>query len=460
MKRFVAIVFVIAVVATGWWLYSRGERPMTAETPEGYETAPVERGSIEAVVSASGSIEAARAQSLSFTLSGTVAEVLVADGDSVSEGQALARLDTTDLELNLKQAQAALTISEAQSRRAQTAPGEEEIAAARAAVESARASLAELQRGPSERDIELAKLAIDQAKNSLWAAQGNRDATKGNPISSGGSVDSAEAQVLNAELAVRQAEINYAQLLEPPSQASILQAQLQIAQAENTLATLLSTPNAEDVAVAEAQVAQSQVGVDMALRNLTQAVLRAPFAGQVTSVTLNQGDTVAPGSPVVTLVEPAEYDIVVTIDETEISQVAAGQEAQVTLDAYPDRVLRGRIARVDLVGTVNQGIVTYGVSIELGPTDLGVRPLMTAAVDIIVDRKDDALLIPIRALRRDREGSYVEVLRSGAPARVAVVTGLSNTQIAEVLEGLEEGQEVIVSRPRDDALGGGLFGGG
>lgn len=460
MKRVVAIVLVVAVIIAGWYLYGRDQQQRVAAVPAGYLVAPVERGPIEAVVSASGSIEAARSQALSFAVSGTVAEVLVTDGESVSAGQALARIDTTDLELNLKQAQAALAISEAQLRRAQTAPSEQEIAAARAAVESARAGLAELRRGPTEREIELAKLAIDQAKNSLWAAQGNRDAIKGNPLSSGGSGDAAEAQVLNAELAVRQAEINYAQLLEPPSAAAVMQAELQVAQAEANLATLLSSPSAEDLAVAEAQVAQARVGVETAMNSLNRAVLRAPFAGEVSSIDVHPGDTVAPGTPVATLIEPRSYHIVVTIDESEIGQIAVGQEAAVALDAYPEETLQGRIARVELVGTLTQGIVTYDVTVEMEPTDLDIRPMMTAAVDIVVDRKEAVLLVPSRALRRDGQGRYVEELRNGVPARVPVVTGLSSAQYTEVLDGLEEGQEIIISRPRDNVFGGGVAVGG
>jgi len=459
MKRIATVILVIAVVAAGWFLYSRGEQP-AAQAADGYQTAPVQRGPLEAVVSASGHTEAARIQSLSFRLSGTVDEVLVADGDRVSEGQPLARLDTEDLERSLEQAQATLATSEAQLRRAQIAPSAEDIAAARAAVASAQARLDELKRGPSERDIELAKLAIDQAKNSLWGAQANRDATKGSPIASGGQKDAAEAQVLNAELAVRQAEINYAKLIEPPSEAAILQAEQQLAQAQSSLATLLSTPRAEDVAVAEAQVAQARVGVEVAKANLERAVLCAPFAGEVASITVDPGDIVSTGTSVATLVETDGYDIIIAVDETEIGQVDVGQEARVTLDAYPDQTIDGHVTRVDLVGTVNQAIVTYEVAIVLEPTDLAIRPMMTAAADIVVDRKDDVLLVPVRALRRDAQGRYVEVLRNGVPTRVPVVTGLANTQVAEVLDGLEEGQEVIVSRPRENIMTGGFLGGG
>lgn len=458
MKRFAAILLVIVAVASGWFLYTRGDEAPT--TPEGYQTAPVTRGAIEAVVSASGSIEAARSQALSFATAGTIAEVLVSDGDTVTQGQPLARLDTRDMELNLKQAQASLAVSQAQLERASKPAGEEEIAAAQAAVAAAAASLNELRQGPSEREKELARLAIDQAKNSLWAAQGNRDAIKGNPLSGGGSGDAAEAQVLNAELAVHQAELNYEQLLEPASASAIQQARLQVAQAESTLATLQSAPNAEDLAVARAQVAQAQVGVDLAMGNLNLAVLRAPFTGYIAAMDLNPGDTVAPGAPVLTLVEPDRYHIAVTVDETEIGQVAVGQQAQILLDAYPEEMLQGTVARVDLVGAVTQGIVTYNVTVDMEPSDLAVRPMMTAAVDMIVARKEEALLVPIRALRRDRQGRYVEELRNGAPARLPVSTGLTNAEYAEVLSGLEEGQQVIVSSPRGNVFGPGAVGGG
>ena len=111
---------------------------------------------------------------------------------------------------------------------------------------------------------------------------------------------------------------------------------------------------------------------------------------------------------------------------------------------------------IDLIGTNNQGIIEYGVRITLPENDLGLKPLMTAAVGIVVEEKADVLLVPNRAIRRDKEGKYVEILRDNMPARVSIETGLTSEEHTEVLSGLEEGQEVIIAKPRANALPGPL----
>jgi multidrug efflux pump subunit AcrA (membrane-fusion protein) len=77
-----------------------------------------------------------------------------------------------------------------------------------------------------------------------------------------------------------------------------------------------------------------------------------------------------------------------------------------------------------------------------------------------VERKDNVLLVPNKALKRDKQGKYVEVLRNGAATRVYVTTGVSNEDYTEIVKGLQEGQEVIVAAPRTNILGGAAFGGG
>ncbi|MHB0859226.1 MAG: efflux RND transporter periplasmic adaptor subunit [Anaerolineae bacterium] len=451
MKRILAIVLVLAVLAGSWLIYNRTAPEPSA--PEGYQTARVVRGSIDAVVSATGSLTAARVQPITPTTSGTIAEVLVAEGDRVEAGQVLARLDTEDLALNVRQAQAAVRVAEASLGRAQLGASEAEIAAAEAAVVAAQASLADLRRGPTERDLELARLSIDQAKNTLWAAQGNRDNIQGSQVASQGAKDNAQAQVLNAELAVTIAELNYAQLQEPASASAIRAAESQLASAQSSLDRLRTTPSDRDIAVAQAQLDQARVGLDIARRQQANAEITAPFAGLLATWTLHPEDVLSPATPVGTLIDDQTYHIDVDIDETEISAVKVGQRVVVTLDAFPEREFQGRVASIQPVGNNAQGIVTYGVRIEMSPTDLPVRPLMTTAVTIVVDQKDDVLLVPNRAILRDQEGTYVEVLDGALPTRVGVRTGLANEQFTEIVSGLDEEQAVVVARPRSSLLG-------
>jgi len=458
MKRVLLVVLVIAVIAAGWLIYSN---TLQAEptVPEGIATEPVSRGDIEATISAVGSLAAERTQSLSFTASGQVIEVLVEEGQEITEGQVLARLDDADLQLSIKQAEAALRSAEASLEKVKKGPSEEDLAAARAAVDAARANLEKLQKGPSARDIQLAKLNIDQAKNTLWGAQGNRDAIKGSPVAGGGQVAQAEAQVANAELAVKIAEINYAKLVEPADPAAIAAAQSQLTQAESSLARLESQPTPEDIRVAEAQVEQAQVNVDVARSRLDNTELTAPLTGQLAAWKLHAGDVAAPGTPIGTIMDTTRYHIDVSIDETDIRQIQEGSAVRIELDAFPGEQLTGQVARVSLVGDATQGIVTYNVRIDLQPTELPARPLMTAAITVVTATKENVLIAPNRAILRDAGGKYVEELRNGTPTKIYITTGLTGADYTEIVDGLEEGQEIIVSRPRESIFSASPFGG-
>lgn len=458
MKRWIAVILVIAALVAAWLIYTT-QRDAAVTVAQGVTTAPAERADIDAIISATGSLMPERSLSLAFGTGGRVAEVLAAEGDIVTEGQALARLDTTDLELSLKQAQASLAVSEANLARASKAPTAEELASAEAAVAAAEAALARLSQGPTDIDVQLAELAVEQAKNSLYGAQGNRDALAGNPAAGGGSLATAQAQVLNAEIGVTVAELNRQKLTLPPDASTVRNAEAQLAQARSSLARLKALPSPEDVRVAEAQVQQAQVSVSLAENRLKDATLTAPFSGRLATLNVHVNDTVSPATPAGTLVDVSRFHLEVAIDETEIARIAVGQPAKVTLDAFPDAPVAGTVSRIDLLGTSAQGIVDYTVTIALEETSLELRPLMTAAIEVLVETRTSVIVVPNRALRRDSDGKYVEVVRGGALMRVGVETGISNDENTEIVSGLSEGEAVVINRPREGLLSASPFGG-
>jgi HlyD family secretion protein len=457
MNRVLAVILVIAVLGGSWFMYTQGRRE-EPKRPDGIKTTTVARGSVDALIGATGSLAAERVQALTFGASGRVVQVLVKEGDIVSADQVLANLDSRDNELNLKQTQASLAVSEASLARTRRPSTPEEVRAAQAAVTSTKASLLDLRRGVTSVDIEIADLQIAQAKNTLWGQQSNRDATAGNAFSSPGSKSLAESQVLNGEIGIKIAELNRSKLDDGPKDSTIKNAEWQIAQQEASLARLVSGPTREDIAVAEAQVAQAKVGVEIAQRRLDDTKLKAPFAGQLVVWNLHVGDTLGPTFAAGTLADTSSYHIDVNVDETEISQLALGQKARITLDAFPDKQFEGKLIRINFLGSSVQGIVNYIVRVEMSPTDLPVKPLMTAAVNIVVNHKDGAMLVPSRAIKRDKQGKYVEILRNNVVNRVNITTGLVGDENTEVLSGLAEGDEVIISKPR--ASGASPFGGG
>lgn len=453
MKR--TTIILVAVAALG--ILFLGSRALSAGKSAsglvGYELATTRRGEIVATVNATGAVTPKNRASLTFASPGRITEIKVAVGDQVEAGQELAAIDARDLEQAVAQAEAMLRMSQARLAQAKRGATAEEIAAAKANLVSAEENLKRLQAGASARDIEIARLRWEQAKDQLWSAQAQRDATCGNPNAPSALKDQAQAAVASASMAAEIARLQYEQAQEGASANDLRAAEAQVAQAQANYARLARGPNAEEIYAAQAQVDQNAASLEQAKLRLEGATLRAPFAGTVAGINGRIGEVASGATPVITLVDLSSYHVDVSIDETSIGQVQVGQPAEIYLDAFPDRALAGKVTHVDPVGTLSQGLVNYRVTVEIEPTEVPLKADMTASVNIIVAQKPDVVLVPNRAVRRDRAGRYVEVVVDGRVRRQDIEVGLANESETEVTSGLDEGVQVVVSTPRQSLLG-------
>ncbi|MHB9034919.1 MAG: HlyD family secretion protein, partial [Anaerolineae bacterium] len=392
MKRFLIIIVVLAVVVGGsWYIYNRvsvNPAALAANTP-GETTTRVTKGSIELVVSSTGSLAPERQAALGFTSSGTVNAVSAVKSSRVTAGQTLATLDSTNLQTAVKQAEISLSNAQVTLNKVSQKASADDLAAARLSVQVAQVNLNTLQNAPTPDDAKTAEISVEQAKNSLWIAQSQRDAVKGNSMSTEASKAQADVSVANAEFSVRQAELNYQTVLAGATESQILSAKNQLLQAKNTLAKLEAQPNADDVASAQNQIELATLNLQTAKDNLKNATLSAPFAGLLAGWTVQVGDTVGPATVAGTLIDDSKYHVDISFDETEIANLAETQPATITLDAFPDQVLTGTVTAVDTLGTITQGVVYYNVRVDLNPSQLALRPSMTAAVDIVSQHKDN-----------------------------------------------------------------------
>lgn len=449
----VALVVVIGLIFAAWRaLPSRG-----VASDSGIETVPVERSSIMAAVSATGSIVAKAQVTLNFKSAGRVAEVRVEKGDLVEAGEVLAKLEAADLELQVAQAEAALAMNEAKLEQTKAGATASELAAAEANLASARADYEKIKAGPTQEEIIMAKADLERAEAALKQAQAAYDNVAWSP----------DIAALPQSVALEQATTDYQRALANynltvghPTESELESAEAQLAQAQSQLDKLRNSPTAEELAIAQAQVDQARASLAEAKLRLAEATIVAPFAGTVASVGGEVGELVSSATPMIVLVDLSRFHIDVSIDETDIGQVQVGQPVSITLDAFPGQGLSGQVTRIDPLGTVTQGVVNYVVTIDIAPTDVPLKPDMTANADIVVAKKEGVLVVPNRAIRRDREGKYVEVLVNGQPQRVYITTGLSDGKFTEVVAGLEEGAPVITSAPRRDIFEemGGPFG--
>jgi len=205
--------------------------------------------------------------------------------------------------------------------------------------------------------------------------------------------------------------------------------------------------------------------VELAQLRLSEATLVAPWAGTVTTVRTQTGEFIGSGAPLVELAQLDSLQVVINLDETDVSHIAMGQTADLTLDALSSVKLTGVVIDIAPTATVQSGVVLYPVTVRLDPTDLPLRPGMTANATITVEKRENTLIVPFRAVETEGGQAFVTLQTDAGSQRVPVTLGLiTNTQI-EILSGVSEGDLVAVyANPiQDTALQngmGGIFGGG
>jgi RND family efflux transporter MFP subunit len=252
-----------------------------------------------------------------------------------------------------------------------------------------------------------------------------------------------------ARQAVAQAEANLERLRNAATFA-VQQAEATLRQAQATLELRRSGATAQEISMAEAAVEQAQAQVQQAQANLAATTLTAPFAGTVGAVIANLGEMVSPSSPapVVTLIDTRQIRVDVAVDEVDVAKVQPGQEVQLTFDALPKLQVPGRVDVIGPAAVVQQGVVTYPVQIRVDPAQApGVRPGMTATAAIVVAVKDNAVLVPNRALKTVGDSPAVEVLDSSGRIVIRTVqTGMANDEMTEILSGVSPGERVILPK--------------
>jgi HlyD family secretion protein len=213
-------------------------------------------------------------------------------------------------------------------------------------------------------------------------------------------------------------------------------------------------------AAGRAAVGQAESRVFAAEIQLEFTELRAPFAGTVAEVSTEVGEYITPSPPglpippVIDLLDPASVYVSAPIDEVDAERIGIGQAVRVTVDSRPDQTFEGSVARVaPYVLDVLEQNRTVEVEVELAdpPEMMGVLPGTSADVELILDRREDALRIPASAVA---EGGKVLVLSEGVLVEKVIEVGLRNWRFAEVLDGLEPGEAVVVVRNSPDIKAG------
>src|SRR5947209_1684242 len=307
-------------------------------------------------------------------------------------------------------------------------------------------------------------------------------------------LEKAEASLASANANVEKAQAAYADSVRIATRQQELRKQGLISQADLDTALATRDQNAAGLSASKATVLQAKADRDMAATNLAFTRIASPIDGIVVSRSVDVGQTVAAAfqAPTLFLIanDLTKMQILANIDEADVGKVHPGLEAKFTVDAYPGETFSGVIRDVRQAPTMIQNVVTYPAVIDAPNPDRKLRQGMTTSVTITTARKDDVLRVPNVALRWTPEDAALQEatpqrhgvppqarttsaaargtrdggqqpgragriykLENGKPVPVFVRLGFSDGQRTELIEGLADGDRVIVGGGESRASG-------
>jgi HlyD family secretion protein len=448
VSRWRLLILVLAIVALlvaggGWYYYYQYLPAQRTNGEETIQTATVRRGSIVLSASGTGTLVAAAEVSLGFGTSGDLIDLTVQVGDQVEAGDVLARLDETDAQSQVTQAEMNLRLAELQLAQLTSAPDASEVAAAQFQLTSAQEALKDLLNSPSPEEITIAQADLATTEKELQQTQSAYDQIAWRP---GAAATSQALDLWTATATYDKAKANYDLAVAGPTEEEIATAQANVAQAQSNLDSLLAGASPEEVEAAQLDVAQARLDLASAQSQLEDTVLRAPFAGTVTAVEAELGEMVST-SAIITLADLSEPLLEIYLDETDLELVALGYEVEAIFDALPDETFTGQVVRIEpTLSTVdNVPTVVAFASIE---DEQSHNPWLlpigsNASVDVIADRAGNVLLVPIETLHEFSPSNYaVFVVADGELQVRPVEVGLMDYAYAEIVSGLEQGEQV------------------
>jgi len=348
---------------------------------------PATRGELVKTVVASGHVETAFRVEIGSQITGMVREVLVDEGQAVTQGQPLIVLETNELKALEVQAEGAQAQAEARVRQMQelTRPAAEE------ALKQAKANLAN------------AEAAYERAERLAKSGAGTRvtldDATK--------TIDVARTQVRTAELQV-----------------------------------YTSSPGGSDYVMAETQLNQARANLTMVQARLGYATITAPRDGVLITRNVERGAVVQAGKALLVLAPAGDMQLVLQIDEKNLGLLKLGQSALASADAYPDQRFAATVTYINPSVDITRASVEVKLTVVDPPAYL--RQDMTVSVDIAVDRRPAAVIVPARAVHDATSAApWVLVVREGRPRAQKVRIGLRAGDYVEILEGVAPGEMVV-----------------
>lgn len=488
--RTLSIIILICIAGGGYYIYSSFSKTPTAAQ---YTTGKVERGTIITSVSGSGQVSSLNQIDVKPEVSGKLISVKKSAGQYAYAGEILGQIDTSDIEksirdaaMNLESANLSLAMQKESSSNIDKliADGYNEVAdtfldlpsiitgihdslfdqsiasytnlvewqgadlvrplitsaeksyySARTAYDNAFAEYHLINRSDGQEKIskfidttsQTAVLVADAIKNEINLIDFIFDYNSKNKS----MLSSAQTTLLNK---YRSNLTSYTSQINP-----------HISSLASIQSSIINSPL--NIASSELSIKQKENALADIRESLPNYTIRAPISGVVATSDMRVGDNVSPSTMFMSMISSSQYASI-SLNEIDVSKIKVGQKSTLTLDAIEGLTVTGKVISIDVLGTLSQGVVNYNVKIGFDTKDARIKPGMSVSASIITNAKQDVLMVPNAAIKSQNGEYYVETVSTNAtnttPNKIAVTIGDANDTSTEIINGLAEGDEIIV----------------
>lgn len=491
-RKCLALLLVAAIVAG--ILAARGLGGQEASAEASYQTAAAEKRNITRSLSSSGTLQPADSYTVSTLVSGEILSDTFEEGDQVEEGQLLYTLDSSGA--SNSQTQARNSYTQAQTNYEQAVKAKYPTADMSGTVSEVYvkngdtvSAGAELMRIVGDNNIYLTGLFPYASPSDFYVGQtatiyingfagtttGTVTAVSSSTVTTSNGLQAVSVQVKAANPGLVTADYtasiyignysSYGQTSINLSASSVVTAEASgkvtglswlagdtISEGQR-ICTITGDSVDNSIENAKISMENAQSSLENAQETLDDYSITAPISGEVVTKTAKAGDKIEGGSDgtLCVIYDLSYLEMTMSIDELDISDVAVGQEVQITADAVEGTTYTGVVTKVSVAGTTSGGITTYPVTVRIDETE-GLRPGMNVDAEIILESAEDVLAIPSGAVNRGNtvlitadSPSAANAVDQEAPegyVYVEVETGISDDSYTQVLSGLQEGDTV------------------
>lgn len=420
MKLLKIALTILAVFLLSIPLLGCGSDSESAESSEN-QVFTVQRGDLTIDITAVGNLALTYIEDLAFEAAGIVEEVSVDVGDTVEEGQVLAKLDTSAWDDQIKTLERALVLAQRDLTKAERQVSAKELAISQA-----------------ELDVQTAEYNLDQitevkeAKDAVEKIEYEIEIVKGVMKTTSFGTDWWEERLIDYKASLKAAQEELQEILSgtsvlltedivldiAKSQLKVAQSKKQLDDAKIAVDDALTAIEDAELAVKDAQDALDEV------KSLSP-IITAPFSGFVTMVNIKGGDEVKKGTIAVQIADPNKFETEIMVNEMDILSVRLGQSASVQIDAMPTLSYSANVTRISPTATIQQGVVNYKVKVVL------------ASLEAIRQERQEAMQGAMDKLMQDiASGEMPEFLKQ------AVEDGrMTQEQAEKIMERMKEMQE-------------------